>query len=333
MLSKQRLPINHTKLIKIKTFLIGYKIKNINMKKSYIIFSLVLFISSCVTTNQVFFSDPNYLNSDEFSSAETINEAYKETYSENTLENQDTILENDQYDAYDNDYYYDFSYSSRIRRFHRPMMLNYGFYSGYYTDYYWYNPDPFYWGSSIYYGYGWDSPYYYSPYYSYYSPYYSFYSPFYFNHHSYWHNHGHYGHHGYHNHYHDYYSNNYGLNSNNYTYGPRGSLTSNNRNLIKSNVKSRNTWNSGSNKKFTTNKYTTKNPQYNTNKNSKTITKNSLNNFIKEKNNRKKTYSNKKTTYRPKNNFKSNNRSSFKSRSSSSKSSGSRNISRSPKRK
>ena len=60
----------------------------------------------------------------------TINEAYKETYSENTLENQDTILENDKYDAYDNDYYYDFSYSSRIRRFHRPMMLNYGFYSG-----------------------------------------------------------------------------------------------------------------------------------------------------------------------------------------------------------
>ena len=156
MLSKQRLPINHTKLIKIKTFLIGYKIKNINMKKSYIIFSLVLFISSCVTTNQVFFSDPNYLNSDEFSSAETINEAYKKTYSENTLENQDTILENDQYDAYDNDYYYNFSYSSRIRRFHRPMMLNYGFYSGYYTDYYWYNPDPFYWGSSIYYGYGWN---------------------------------------------------------------------------------------------------------------------------------------------------------------------------------
>ena len=79
--------------------MIGYKIKNINMKKSYIIFGLVLFITSCVTTNQVFFSDPNYLNSDEFSSAETINEAYKETYSENTLEDQDTILENDQYDS------------------------------------------------------------------------------------------------------------------------------------------------------------------------------------------------------------------------------------------
>ena len=255
------------------------------MKNSHTIFLLVLFLTSCVSTNQVFFSDPNYLSSNEFSSAETINEAY----SKNTSETEDSTLvdeENGEYEEYNNEYYYDFSYSSRIRRFHRPMF-NYGFYSGYYTDYYWYNPDPFYWGSSIYYGYGWDSPYYgfYSPYYSFYSPYYSYYSPFY-NNYSYWHNHG-YGHHGHNSYHHHNYDNTYsGFNLNNQTYGPRGSLTTNNRNLIKSNVKSRNTWVPGNNKKFTTNKYTTKNPQIKSNKSNKpNKSNNPVKSFFEQKTN------------------------------------------------
>jgi len=49
--------------------------------------------------------------------------------------------------------YYDYSYASRIKRFHR----NYGFdsyYHDFYTNMYWYNRDPFYWGRSIYMGYG-----------------------------------------------------------------------------------------------------------------------------------------------------------------------------------
>ena len=158
------------------------------MKNSYIIYIFVFFLSSCISTNQVFFSDPNYLKSDEFSSTETIIEAY----SENDSSIEDSTVENEEYNSY-NDNYYDFSYSSRIRRFHRPMMYSHGFYSGFYTDYYWYNPDPFYWGSSIYSGFGW-----YSPYYSI-SPFYSFYSPFYYDYHySHWHNHGHYGHHNHH---------------------------------------------------------------------------------------------------------------------------------------
>ena len=286
------------------------------MKNSHIIFVIILFLTACVSTNQVFFSDPNYLKSDEFSSSETIKEAYSES-----LENdQDTIIESDEESYFDEENYYDFSYSSRIRRFHRPMMLNYGFYSGFYTDYYWYNADPFYWGSSIYLGYG-------------------YYSPFYYNYHSRWHNHGYYGHHGYHNH-NDFYS---GFYSNNSTYGPRGSLTSNDRNLIKSNVKSRNTWSPGTNKKFTTNKYTTKKPQVssgnknNSNKTVKTLTNKpsrnlNINKSSRDKNNNRKTYSNKKT-YKPKSNFRSNNRNTFKSRSNSSRPSGNRNISRSPKRK
>ena len=308
------------------------------MKNSHIIFVIILFLTACVSTNQVFFSDPNYLKSDEFSSSETIKEAYSESFEND----QDTIIESDEESYFDEENYYDFSYSSRIRRFHRPMMLNYGFYSGFYTDYYWYNADPFYWGSSIYLGYGWDSPFYYSPYYSFYSPYYSFYSPFYYNNHSLWHNHGYHGHHGYHGYHNhnDFYS---GFYSNNSTYGPRSSLTSNDRNLIKSNVKSRNTWSPGTNKKFTTNKYTTKKPHVssgnknNSNKTVKTLTNKpsrnqNINKSSRDKNNNRKTYSNKKT-YKPKSNFRSNNRNTFKSRSNSSRPSGNRNISRSPKRK
>ena len=125
------------------------------MKNSYIIYFFIFFLSSCISTNQVFFSDPNYLSSDDFSSVERINDAYPEE----DINLVDTATNNNE-EYYLADDYYDFSYSSRIRRFHRPMMLNYGFYSGFYTDYYWYNPDPFYWGSSIYSGYGWDYPYY-----------------------------------------------------------------------------------------------------------------------------------------------------------------------------
>ncbi len=48
--------------------------------------------------------------------------------------------------------YHDYSYTSRLRRFHRPM--GYSYYHDYYTNMYWYNYDPHYWGTSIYIGYG-----------------------------------------------------------------------------------------------------------------------------------------------------------------------------------
>ena len=88
---------------------------------------------------------------------------------------------------YENNYdYYDYSFSSRIRRFHQPMYYYNNYYGGIYTDYYWYNNNPYYWGTSIYYGYNWHYPYYsyysYLPYY--YGNYYSFYS---YPHHAYYH--------------------------------------------------------------------------------------------------------------------------------------------------
>ena len=72
--------------------------------------------------------------------------------------------------AYDPDDYYDYSYSSRIRRFHTDVYAGWGYYDPYFTNMYWYDYCPASWGLSIYLGYNWWWPsYYYRPYY--YSPY------------------------------------------------------------------------------------------------------------------------------------------------------------------
>ena len=66
-----------------------------------------------------------------------------------------------------NNYYgdvYDYAYSSRIRRFYRPMVSSGYYYDPFYTNMYWYNYDPFYSGVSIYMGYG-AMPFYYPGYY------------------------------------------------------------------------------------------------------------------------------------------------------------------------
>ncbi len=67
----------------------------------------------------------------------------------------DTYVTNNNYYGGDDEYVYyedddyDYYYSSRIRRFHRPYN-GFGYYGGCYVDNYWYNPDPFFWGSNIY---------------------------------------------------------------------------------------------------------------------------------------------------------------------------------------
>jgi hypothetical protein len=53
---------------------------------------------------------------------------------------------------YNSDDYYDYEYSSRINRFYRPIGV--GYYDNYYTNSYFYNQNPAYWGTSIYYNYG-----------------------------------------------------------------------------------------------------------------------------------------------------------------------------------
>lgn len=131
--------------------------------------------------------------------------------------------------------YYDYSYASRIRRFHRPMGHSY--YHDYYTNMYWYNHDPFYWGTSIYVGYGfypysswhmgWGWPrrsHWYNPYYMYGMGYPHYYHGWYS---SYWtgYRHGYWdGYYGY-PYYGGWYKNSYDENS--YYYGPRTGFAGN----------------------------------------------------------------------------------------------------------
>jgi hypothetical protein len=70
-----------------------------------------------------------------------------------------TYITNNYYDDY-----YDYEYSSRIRRFYTPAY-GYGYYDPFYTNSYWYDYNPNSWGVSIYLGYNWWAPsyYYYSP--------------------------------------------------------------------------------------------------------------------------------------------------------------------------
>ena len=76
----------------------------------------------------------------------TSTEPYSEQYVD---ENGNNITNNYYGDYYEDDD--DYFYSSRIRRFHRANT--WGYYDPWYTNMYYYNYDPFYWGTSIYIGY------------------------------------------------------------------------------------------------------------------------------------------------------------------------------------
>lgn len=151
----------------------------------------------------------------------------------------DGYYEDEYYEEdFEMDDYYDYSYASRIKRFHGSGS-DLGYYDNYYTNVYFYNYDPYAYGSSIYMGYNyWYPNYYYRPslYFGYswgwggigwgypYSPYYNDYCwPYYCG----WGGYPYYGSYwaGYWNGYYDgyydrYYYNSYDYNSN--YYGQRG---------------------------------------------------------------------------------------------------------------
>jgi hypothetical protein len=62
---------------------------------------------------------------------------------------------------YDEDDYYDYAYSSQIRRFNHPVGWSY--YDPYYTNLYWYDYNPYSWGVSLYTTYSWWTPGFYGP--------------------------------------------------------------------------------------------------------------------------------------------------------------------------
>lgn len=79
-----------------------------------------------------------------------------ETYSD---ENGNTYITNNYYgnnNTFYQDDYYDYAYAARIRRFH--SGVGFGYYDPWFTNMYWYNYDPFFFGTSIYVTYSWWYP-------------------------------------------------------------------------------------------------------------------------------------------------------------------------------
>jgi hypothetical protein len=102
------------------------------------------------------YSNNNY--SDNYYVEDNKSQPYSES-SSYTDDNGTTYVTNNYYGDY-----YDYEYTSRLRRFYG-NYTGFDYYDPYYTNLYWYTYDPFYYGVSIYYTYSW----WYRPYrYSYY---------------------------------------------------------------------------------------------------------------------------------------------------------------------
>lgn len=173
-----------------------------NLKILLFSLSAVLIISGCSSTKKVFYDDVYFSLDDADRETRTYN-SVKKVKSDITKYtpvngNQDDGIERDQDgnliiknnyaddSQFSFDDYYDYSYTSRIRRFHGNNTWSY--YDPYYTNYYWYNQNPHYFGNSLYnsysfwgpgysysyysisysWGSGWNNPWY-NPYYSYYN--------------------------------------------------------------------------------------------------------------------------------------------------------------------
>lgn len=270
------------------TFNPDYKRKENIMKKlnGLLLISLALFSASCSSTYQAGTPVPDdiYYSSSDPAPAAPARATYPATppapaqdytqegnnYNQNADQQNYTEQQNTSSDYYQdgqgntyitnnyyNDDYYDYSYSSRLRRFYGPVY-GYGYYDPFYTNSYFYDYYPSSWGVSIYSTYNWWAPsYYYSSPFCYggigisigYSPIFSpWYSPWYHDWYypgSYYHgyyrpysayNHGYF--HGYNQGYnHGYYDGYYGQGYTPYYYnsfdatstyyGPRGGSSSN----------------------------------------------------------------------------------------------------------
>lgn len=69
-----------------------------------------------------------------------------------------TIINNYNTNNFEVDDYYDYMFASRIRRFHRNPH-RWGYYDPFFTNMFWYNPNPFFFGNSIYNTYNFWNPY------------------------------------------------------------------------------------------------------------------------------------------------------------------------------
>lgn len=98
-------------------------------------------------------TDPNRFSSNNNNQTQTDNQQYTRDADGNL------IIRNNYYEdsEFNFDDYYDYAYTARIRRF-GSSWNTWSYYDPYYTNYYWYNPSPMNWGTSIYQTYAWWGP-------------------------------------------------------------------------------------------------------------------------------------------------------------------------------
>lgn len=139
------------------------------MKKILIpIASFALIFSSCKTSQLQSYQDDVYVNPSEEKKLAKIAaaEKAKKDAEEKQKQNEAALAQKAKDDAnpyyqdpqFSQDDYYDYKYSSKLRRFQNPVM-GAGYYNNYYTNSYMYNQNPSMYGSSIYSSYNWWSPY------------------------------------------------------------------------------------------------------------------------------------------------------------------------------
>lgn len=193
-----------------------YTYKKVKVNSEIVQSSEEASVKSSEEDSVIITDDVQYVQNEEYQSQDTIVESYSEAD-----EDGNTYITNNYYNN-DIDDFYDYTYASRLRRFHYPY-LGFSYYDDYYTNLYWYNYNPYYLSMSFYSMpdlwlltstswyrpyYGWGFGYYGHPFYNY------GWEPYYYG----------YGYYGYGNFWHINY---YEGNNNNYFYGPRRTLTSN----------------------------------------------------------------------------------------------------------
>jgi hypothetical protein len=154
----------------------GTGLKNkIQMKKLIIVASVVSLLSSCGSDKMARYNDDIYANPTEERAerARIAAERKKQEEARAKQEAEERAAElaaqkakddaNPMYKdpSYSDDDYYDYEYSSRIRRFNNPVA-GIGYYDNYYTNYYYYNGNPAMYGTSIYSSYNYWGPSYYN---------------------------------------------------------------------------------------------------------------------------------------------------------------------------
>ncbi|MCP4553079.1 MAG: hypothetical protein GY834_13815 [Bacteroidetes bacterium] len=136
------------------------------MKTKLALFSIpILFLSACSTTyySSIPYDDIYYNGQDQVianNSNYNEMEVYEDEYDSEYTEEDSQEIYQEEYPEYfnDSDAYYNFLFSARLRRFHRPYY-SFGYYNNYFTNMYWYESNPYAWGSSIYLNTGWMLPY------------------------------------------------------------------------------------------------------------------------------------------------------------------------------